>query len=81
MLSEEKREKQFIKSMGKKIKSIRLAKGIRQNEIAYRCNFDKSSFSNIEAGKRNITILSLYKIANALEVPLSVFFEDLDYPK
>ncbi len=56
--------------MGKRIKTICLEKGIRQNEIAYRCNFDKSSFCNIEAGKRNITILSLYKIANALNEPI-----------
>ncbi len=70
MLSEEDKERLFIEAVGKKIKTIRLAKGIRQNEIAYRCNFDKSSFSNIEAGKRNITILSLYKIANALNEPI-----------
>lgn len=59
---------QILKSVGKKIKSIRLKKGLRQNEVAYRCNFDKSSYNNIEAGKRNITIFTLYKIAKALEV-------------
>ncbi len=70
MLSEEDKERLFIEAVDKKKKAIRLEKGIRQNEIAYRCNFDKSSFSNIEAGKRNITILSLYKIANALNEPI-----------
>lgn len=75
MLSEEDKEKIFIESVGKKIKSIRESKGIRQNEIAYRCNFDKSSYSNIEAGKRNITILSLYKIANALDEPICNFLK------
>lgn len=74
MLSEEDKEEIFVKAVGKRIKSIRLAKGIRQNEIAYRCNFDKSSYSNIESGKRNITLISLYKIANALDEPIESFF-------
>lgn len=76
MLPEEKKEKEFIKSISKKIKAIRLSKGIKQNEIAYRCNFDKSSYNNIEAGKRNLTVASLFKIANALEVSVKVFFDD-----
>lgn len=75
MLSEEDKERLFIEAVDKRIKTIRLEKGIRQNEIAYRCNFDKSSFSNIEAGKRNITILSLYKIANALNEPIYNFLK------
>ena len=60
----------ILKNLGFNIKSIRLKKGIRQNEIAYRCNFDKSSFNNIEHGKRNITILTLCKISDALDEPL-----------
>lgn len=67
--------------MGAKIKSIRLKKGIRQTEIAYRCNFDKSSYNSIEAGKRNITIITLHKIANALEEPIENFFQELENSK
>jgi len=53
-----------------------LSKKIRQTEIAYRCNFDKSSYNAIEAGKRNTTILTLLKIANALDVSIKEFLED-----
>ncbi len=74
MLDELHIERLYLKELGKKIKEIRLSKKIRQNEIAYRCNFDKSSYNNIEAGKRNITILNLLKIANALEVEITQFF-------
>ncbi|MEZ4794627.1 MAG: helix-turn-helix transcriptional regulator [Flavobacteriaceae bacterium] len=56
------------------MKAIRLAKGLRQNEVAHRCNFDKSSYNNIEAGKRNITLSTLYKIANALQIDILEFF-------
>ncbi len=77
MIDEKKIEAIFLKKLGARIKNIRKKKGIRQNEIAWKCNFDKSSFSNIEAGKRNITILSLQKIANALEEPIENFIKDL----
>ncbi len=74
MFDDKEKEAKLLKSLGKKIKSIRLNKGLRQNEIAYRCNFDKSSYNNIEAGKRNITIITLYKIAFALEESIETFF-------
>lgn len=76
MLEEEHIEKEYLLKIGKNIRIIRLKKKIRQNEIAYRCNFDKSSYNNIEAGKRNITILNLRKIAIALEVNISEFFKE-----
>ncbi|MGR7812554.1 helix-turn-helix domain-containing protein [Lacinutrix undariae] len=74
MLDDKHKEKLLLKTLGEKIKSVRLEKGLRQNEIAYRCHFDKSSYNNIESGKRNITIITLYKISYALNVPIETFF-------
>lgn len=76
MFDDKEKHRAILKSIGAKIKSSRLKKGIRQNEVAYRCNFDKSSYSNIEAGKRNITLITLFKIAHALEVDVSQLIED-----
>ena len=70
MLDDKHKQKKILVNLGQKIKSIRLNKGLKQNEVAYRCNFDKSSYNNIEAGKRNITIITLYKIALALNEPV-----------
>ncbi len=69
-------EKKYLLALGKRIRKICLSKKIRQTEIAYRCNFDKSSYNAIEAGKRNTTIITLLKIADALEVSIIEFFED-----
>jgi len=74
VLPEEKKEKEFIEKLGKRIKALRLSKELRQNEVAYRCNFDKSSYNNIEAGERNITITTLLKISNALQIDIIEFF-------
>ncbi|MCK5402245.1 MAG: helix-turn-helix transcriptional regulator [Flavobacteriaceae bacterium] len=68
--------KEILKQLGKRIKTVRLQKELWQKEAAQRCGFDKSSYNNIEAGKRNITILTLNKIALALEEPMSSFLTD-----
>lgn len=64
-------EKTYLTALGRNIKAIRLSKKISQTEIAYRCNFDKSNYSTIESGKRNTTIISLLKIAKALDVSIN----------
>lgn len=68
-------EKEFLISLGKRIKAIRLQKEISQTELAYRCGFDKSNYNTIESGKRNPTIISLLKIAKALDISLIDLFQ------
>ena len=63
-------DKEYLILLGNHIRQIRLLKKISQTEIAYRCGFDKSNYNTIEAGKRNPTIITLIKIALALEVSL-----------
>lgn len=71
--------KRVLESLGKQIKDLRLQKGLRQNEVAEQCGFYKSGYNAIEAGKRNISITTLYKIALVLEAPISHFFKDEDF--
>ena len=63
-------DKEYLILLGNHIRQIRLSKKISQTEIAYRCGFDKSNYNTIEAGKRNPTIITLIRIASALEVSL-----------
>lgn len=64
------KERDYLISLGKRIKTLRLEKNISQTEVAYRCGFDKSNYNTIESGKRNPTIISLLKIAKALEIDI-----------
>jgi transcriptional regulator with XRE-family HTH domain len=56
--------------IGKRIKNIREDKGFTQQEIGYRCDFEKSTMSRIEAGRTNLTVKNLYKLSQALGVKL-----------
>lgn len=56
--------------LGERIKSIRIEKGMSQQELATVCDFEKSNMSRIEAGNTNPTFYTLTKIAIALHVDL-----------
>ncbi len=63
-------EQQLFIKIGCKIRETRTLKGISQQDLAARCNFEKSNMSRIEAGRINLTIKNLYKISLALDVDL-----------
>jgi transcriptional regulator with XRE-family HTH domain len=57
--------------IGLKIKQLRKEKNITQQDLAAICNFEKSNMSRIEAGKNNLTISTLLKICDGLEIKLT----------
>ena len=63
-------EQQLFIKIGDKIKELRELKNLSQQDLAALCNFEKSNMSQIEAGRTNLTIKTLFKISNALKVPL-----------
>jgi transcriptional regulator with XRE-family HTH domain len=65
------KDNEILKSFGQNLRMIRQQKQLRQKIIAERCDMDSGSYSNIENGKRNITLLTLSKISKVLETPLS----------
>jgi transcriptional regulator with XRE-family HTH domain len=67
-------ETEFLIGMGNRIRQLRKAQGVTQAKLAMLLNCEKSSLSRMEAGQTNTTILTLKKIAGALEVPLSQLF-------
>ena len=64
--------------IGMNIKDIREDKNISQQDLAAACNFEKSNMSRIEAGRTNLTIGSLLKICDALNVKL-IDIVDIEY--
>lgn len=71
-------EFQLYIKVGQKIRKIREDRDISQQELADRCNFEKSNMSRIEAGKTNLTLKTLLIISDALTVPLREFLDFAD---
>jgi transcriptional regulator with XRE-family HTH domain len=54
--------------VGRNARKIRLAKGLTQEEFAERSGFSQQYISDLERGRRNPTVVSLYELAQALGV-------------
>ena len=61
-------------NVGIHIQKLRETKGISQQDLAAKCNFEKSNMSRLEAGRVNPTLSTLEKVANALDVTLAELF-------
>ena len=59
---------EFLKKLGLRIKFLRMSKDINQSELAALVKTFENNMSNIETGKVNISMKTLVKIANALDV-------------
>ena len=71
----------ILKLIGKKIRVYRKAKGLSQEALAERLNLSTNFIGLVERGQKQVTILSLSKIAEVLEVDLKIFFEDYSTSK
>ena len=66
-----------IKSrFGKKVKKFRLSKGLSQEAFAHKADLDRTYISSIEKGERNVSLLVIEKIAIALEIEISILFDE-----
>lgn len=63
-----------LKKIGKRIQELRGLKNLSQQDLAAKINYDKSNMSRVESGGTNMTVSTLEKIANALEVELIELF-------
>jgi transcriptional regulator with XRE-family HTH domain len=62
------------KRIGSKLRKIRVARGITQEELAYSAGIDYSFYNQIENGKRNTTVRTLTKICRVLKIKVKDIF-------
>lgn len=61
-------------SLGTKIREIRKAKGISQEQLALLTGIDRSYLGRIERGEVSVTVEKLYEIVKILETELKDLF-------
>lgn len=52
-----------------------------QKDLAYSADLDRSYIASIENGQRNVSIVNIEKITNALNITLKEFFNDNEFEK
>jgi len=68
-------ETNILKRFGLNVRQIRRLKGLSQEELAFRANVHRTYIGMIERAEKNITLVNIEKIANALEVNIKELFD------
>ena len=67
-----------MKLIGRRIKTLRMSKGVSQLELAEAIGMSQTNLSNVESGRTASTIQVLLKIRKVLNCKLADFFADID---
>lgn len=62
--------------VGQRLKALRKEKGITQEKLSFESDVDKTYISEVENGKRNISMVNLEKLVLTVGFSLRDFFDD-----
>ncbi len=57
-----------LRTFGSTVYTVRTSNGLSQEKLAELAGIDRTYVSSVERGQRNISILNIVKLANALSV-------------
>ncbi|MGM0122907.1 hypothetical protein IGI37_000273 [Enterococcus sp. AZ194] len=67
-------ERDILSTLGSKVRELRVAKKMTQQELAEKCELSLPFINLIENNKRNVSLETLVKLLSALEISLGDFF-------
>lgn len=67
-----------LRRLGRRVRELRIERGLTQEEAAAAAALDAKHFQAIEAGQSNVTMATLVGVTSALGVSLSQLFEGVD---
>ena len=59
---------------GRRLREVRQAKGLSQEELAFRAGLHRTYVSSAERGKRNVGLVNVEKLAQALDIDICDLF-------
>lgn len=71
-------KKNILIKFGERVREIRKEKGLSQEELSFRADLHRTYIGMIERAEKNITLLNIEKIANALEISINDLFNEKD---
>lgn len=55
---------------GERVRDLRKERGLSQEQLAFKADLHRTYIGMIERAEKNITLINIEKIANALDVPI-----------
>lgn len=71
-------KKEILIKFGERIREIRKERGLSQEELSFKANLHRTYIGMIERAEKNITLINIEKIANALETSINDLFYEKD---
>ena len=62
-------QQEVLKAFGARVRRLRRAKGLSQEELAFRSGLNRTYVGAVERGERNIALLNIRRLAEALGCP------------
>lgn len=69
----------LLKEFGLHLKTIRKEKKLSQEQLADLADLDRTYISGIERGMRNISLINIFRLAEALNISPSKLFQFGEY--
>lgn len=66
-----------INDFANRIKDLRHQQGLSQEKFALKIDMDRTYYASVEAGKRNISIKNIKKIADGFGISLEELFKNM----
>jgi transcriptional regulator with XRE-family HTH domain len=63
------------KTFGAKVRYFRKQKAMSQESLAHACDLDRTYIGGVERGERNVSLINIHRIADALGVSPSELFD------
>ena len=73
-------DKRFLQKVGDRVRARRTALNLTQAQLAEKCGLHRTFVGSVERGERNVALLSLRRIAQALRATPAELLTDPDPP-
>ena len=70
-------DKKIIGEYADRIKALRNETGLSQEKFALKIQMDRTYYSSVEAGRRNISLVNIKRIADGFGISLEEMFKGL----
>ncbi len=74
---DEAKLKKIRKALGARVRALRKAKALSQEELAYECGLHRTYMGDVERGESNVSIDNITKIAGSLGITISELFSSI----
>ena len=66
-----------VDDFANRIKELRQQQGLSQEKFELKIDMDRTYYASVEAGKRNVSIKNIKKIADGFEISLEELFKNM----